>query len=155
MNFRVVALDAALFQNLYGQSAVSLAALGIVPYVVDRSPGFPCRVSLADGAVGERMLLLNFEHLGGHTPYRSRHAIFVRDGADRAVPEVGEIPAYLTRRLLSVRAFDAADMMIDADVVGGDDLEGSIEWLLGNPKTARLHVHTAKQGCYLAAIERA
>lgn len=155
MKFRVVALDAAPFQHLYGQSDGSLAALGVVPYVVDRSPGFPCRVSLTDAAVGERMLLLNFEHLGGDTPYRSRHAIFVRDGADRAVPEIGVIPAYLTRRLLSVRAFDAADMMIDADVVGEEDLAGSIEWLLGNPKIARLHVHTAKQGCYLAAIERA
>lgn len=155
MSFRVVALDAAPFQHLYGQSDASLASLGAVPYLVDRSPGFPCRVSLADAAVGERMILLNFEHLGGDTPYRSRHAIFVRDGAHRAEPEVGEIPAYLTRRLLSVRAFDAADMMIDADVVGGDDLAGSIEWLFGNPRTARLHVHTAKQGCYLAAIERA
>jgi len=155
VNFRVVALDAAPFQHLYSQSDAALAALGAVPYLVDRSPGFPCRVSLADAPVGERMILLNFEHLGGETPYRSRHAIFVRDGASRAVPEVGEIPAFLSRRLLSVRAFDAANMMIDADVVGGEGLAASIKSLLGDPRSARLHVHSAKQGCYLAAIERA
>lgn len=155
MDFRVVALDAAPFRHLYGQSDAALAALGTKPYVADHAPGFPCRVSLADAAVGERVLLLNFEHLGGDSPYRSRHAIFVRDGACRAAPAAGELPAYLTSRLLSVRAFDAAFMMTDADVVAGVDLERAIAFMLGDPVTDLLHVHTAKRGCYLAAIERA
>ena len=83
MGFRVLALDAAPFAHLYGLPDTELAALGHQAYVADRSPGFPCRVSLADAAVGERLFLLNFEHLGGESPYRSRHAIFVRDGARR------------------------------------------------------------------------
>lgn len=155
MDFRVLALDAAPFEHLYGLTDATLAALGIKAYLADHSPGFPCRVSLADAAVGERLFLLNFEHLSGESPYRSRHAIFVRDGARRATPAVGELPGYLTRRLLSVRAFDAAQMMMDADVVAGDDLEATVVRMLAEPGTARLHVHTARQGCYLAAIERA
>jgi len=155
MDFRVRALDAAPFQHLYGRTDAELAALGLKAYLADSSPGFPCRVSLEDAAVGERLFLLNFEHLGGESPYRSRHAIFVRDGARRVTPAVGELPAYLTRRLLSVRAFDAAKMMTDADVVAGEDLERVIVRMLEAPANAELHVHTARQGCYLAAIERA
>ncbi len=155
MQFRVLGLDAAHFQHLYGASDAALATLGARAYRVDRSPGYPCRVSLEDARLGERAILLNHEHLPGNTPYRSRHAIFVRDGATRASPEVGELPSYLTRRLLSVRAFDAEAMMTDADVVDGKDLAALIGRLLGDARNHRLHVHNARQGCYLAAIERA
>ena len=155
MDFQVVALEASPFSHLYGLTDSGLAALAARAYVADRTPGFPCRVSLAEATVGERVILLNFEHLGGDSPYRSRHAIFVRDGASRATPQPGELPAYLTSRLLSVRAYDADRMMTDADVVAGSGLEGVIARLLGAPATAFLHVHTAKRGCYLAAIERA
>lgn len=155
MDFRVVALDSAPFEHLYGQPDAALRAVGAIPRLADESPGFPCRVSLADAAVGERMILLNFEHLRGETPYRSSHAIYVRDGARRATPAAGEIPACLARRLLSVRAFDAAQMLVDADVLDGKGLEAAIARFFRDPRVLRLHAHTAKYGCYLAAIERA
>jgi len=155
MSFRVLALDAAPFRHLYGLSDAALAAVGVKAYRADRFSGFPCRISLSDAQVGERVLLLNHEHLAVDTPYRSRHAIFVRDGAERAEPRVGELTPYLRGRLLSVRAFDAADMMSDADVVDGTAAEAVIARMLADPATAYLHVHSAKRGCYLARIERA
>jgi hypothetical protein len=153
--FRVLALDAAPFQPFFGLDATALEALGATASIAHRSPGFPCRVSLRDAGVGERVILLNYEHLAGPTPYRSRHAIFVRDGAARATPEVSEIPDYLGRRLLSVRAFDAADRMLEADVVEGRAARPLFERLLNTPATRFLHVHNAREGCYLARIERA
>ena len=54
-----------------------------------------------------------------------------------------------------MRAFDAQQMMTDADVVAGENLEQVVRRMLAEPRTAQLHVHTARQGCYLAAIERA
>ena len=45
----------------------------------------------------------------GRSPYRSRHAIFVRANAQENTPEPDSIPASISSRLLSVRAFDKAD----------------------------------------------
>uniref|UniRef100_UPI003D0B226C DUF1203 domain-containing protein n=1 Tax=Roseibium sp. TaxID=1936156 RepID=UPI003D0B226C len=76
--FQIQPLSAAEFSHLYGQSDAELAEKNIQVHYSDG--GFPCRVSLKDAAKGTRVLLLNFEHQPGETPYRSRHAIFVADG---------------------------------------------------------------------------
>lgn len=153
--FRISALPAELFSHLKGKTHDALRAMGVETVVADAEPGFPCRVSLRDAKVGERLFLLNHEHQDADTPYRSRHAIFVAEGAVEAQPGVGEIPEQLRRRLLSIRAFDARGMMLDADVVEGAEAEGLIKRLLDNPWAAYLHVHFARRGCYAARVERA
>jgi hypothetical protein len=57
-------------------------------------------------------------------------------------------------RLLSVRAFDDAGMMIDADVTDGKRLESLIERMLENDSVSYLHIHNARPGCYAARVER-
>lgn len=117
--------------------------------------GLPCRVSLEHAPIGDEILLLNFEHQPAHSPYRSRHAIYVSRGARQAFDEVDVVPETITTRLISVRAFDAKDMIIDADVVDGKDAAVTFRRLLANPDAAYLHVHNAKRGCYAARVERA
>ncbi|WP_436428610.1 DUF1203 domain-containing protein, partial [Enterococcus faecium] len=78
------------------------------------------------------------------TPYRSCHAIFVREGAGTAAVFVNSIPEQLAIRLLSVRAFDAAGMMLDADVIDGSGLVAAIDRFFSDPRVAYLHVHNAK-----------
>jgi hypothetical protein len=153
--FRVVGLPSSLFRPLYGLSEKDLAERGVQVHVVNESPGFPCRVSLRDVPVGARMLLLNFEHQPAETPYRSRHAIFVQDGAEEAHPGVNEVPEVLARRTLSVRAFDEAGQMLDGVVVNGREAGPTFERLLGLPGAAYLHVHNAGRGCYAARVDRA
>ena len=119
-----------------------------------RFPGFPCRVTLQDAEPGEKILLLNYEHQSANTPFRSRHAIFVREGATGRV-ETETLPEQLAARLLSLRAFDAAGMMTDADVVEGREAGPVIERLLAARGTAYLHAHYARRGCYAARIDRA
>jgi hypothetical protein len=46
-------------------------------------------------------------------------------------------------------------MMVGWEVVAGTELEGAIDRLLANPRTAYMHVHYAAPGCYAARIERA
>ena len=87
--------------------------------IVYSNPVYKCRVSLKDAEIGETVLLMNFEHLTLPSPYRSSHAIFVRESATQSVPDKKEVPRFLRHRLLSVRAFDISGMMIDADVVDG------------------------------------
>ena len=155
MAFRVVGLPSLLFRSLYGLSEKDLAGLGVEVKFADAPTGFPCRVSLRDAPVGTRMLLMNFEHQPADTPYRSRHAIFVEDGAEEAHPEVNEVPEVLASRTLSVRAFDEAGQMLDAAVVSGREAGPAFERLLAVPGTAYLHVHNAGRGCYAARVERA
>jgi hypothetical protein len=154
MSFQISGLPLARFAPLFSMSDEALAAFQIERRIADRKPGFPCRVSLQDAEPGERVLLLNYAHQPASTPYRSNHAIFVRESAVEAAPEVGEIPQVIRLRLISVRAFDAADMMVDADVVQGAELAPVIERMFGDGRVAYLHLHNAKPGCYAARVDR-
>ncbi|MDH3431714.1 MAG: DUF1203 domain-containing protein, partial [Gammaproteobacteria bacterium] len=79
---------------------------------------------------------------------------FVREYAIQATPGRNEVPQMFRHRLLSVRAFDAAGMMLDADVVAGESLESLIVRLLANESADYLHVHNARPGCYAARVAR-
>ncbi len=154
MDFQISALDIDEFSHLFGKDAESLSTQGIQRVCVENSPGYPCRVSLQDAEVGENVLLMNYEHQPVQSPFRSSHAIYVREAASQARPEKNQIPKMLRTRLLSVRAFDAAGMIIDADVIDGENLESLIERMLANDSADYLHVHNARLGCYVALVER-
>jgi hypothetical protein len=155
MDFRISGLPVAPFAPLFGLSEGDLEAQGVVRRIADKRPGFPCRVSLRDAAIGESVLLLNYEHLPVASPYRSRHAIFVREYALESQPSINEVPDVLRIRLLSVRAFDDAGFMVDADVVAGASLDRLIKRYLDNPQIDYLHLHNAKPGCFAARVDRA
>jgi hypothetical protein len=155
MSFQITGLPRATFAALFALTDAELAVRNAVRMVADKRPGFPCRVSLRDAEPGEKVLLLNYEHLAVASPYRSRHAIFVRENAVDAWLDVDEIPEVLETRLLSVRAFDRAGMMIDADVMQGSELVPAISRMLDKSAVDYLHVHNAKPGCFAARVDRA
>ena len=153
-SFRLVGLAAENFEPFFAMSDAELAALGARRVVADAPVGFPCRVSLADAAAGDELLLLPFEHLSTGSPYRASGPVFVRRGARRAVLAPGEIPPYVTRRWMSVRAYDADDMMVDAAVCDGGDVRAVIERLVADQAVAFIHLHNAKRGCFSCRVER-
>lgn len=155
MQFSVLGLDPSQFSHLAGLSDAELGRFGAKRFVVDVKPGFPDRVEVRDLEIGEHAILLNYEHQPAETPYRARHAIFVREGAQQAFEMVGALPEAIRLRLISLRAFDAAGEMVDADLAEGAALVPLIERLLGDSEVAYLHAHYAKRGCYAARIERA
>ena len=155
MQFQIQALPAQEFAALFGVSHDALAERRIMRVIADKSPGFPCRVSLRDASVGETLLLLNYEHQKAATPYRASHAIFVREHAVQAELAEGEVPVLFRHRLMSIRAFSEAGLMVDADVAEGADLEKPIAAMLANPEVGYLHLHFAKPGCYAARVDRA
>jgi hypothetical protein len=154
MSYRIKGLDPAPFRHLFGLSDEALAAQGVRRCVAVAKPGFPDRIEVRDAELGETLLLLNHVHQPADTPYRASHAIFVREGAERALDMVDAIPEPLRTRPISLRAFDAAGEMVDADLVDGKKLEPLIERFLANPAVDYLHAHYAKRGCYAARIER-
>jgi Protein of unknown function (DUF1203) len=155
MSFQVRGLGFGQFAPLVALSDEQLLSRNARRVVADRHPGFPCRVSLVDAQPGERVLLVNYEHLPVTSPYRSRYAIYVREDATEARLAVGAIPPVLENRLLSLRAFSAAGMLVDADVSEGAGLRAGIERLLAREEVAYLHVHNARPGCYAARVDRA
>ncbi len=155
MKFRVSGLSPEPFRHLYGLGDDELSKLGVKRYVADKSPGFPDRIEMRDVAIGQRVLLLNHVCMPAATPYRATHAIFVREGAEATYEGFDDIPDVMRIRPLSLRAYDRADMMIDADLAEGDAAVASIERLLANPAVAYVHAHNARRGCYSGRIDRA
>ena len=153
-SFRLVGLAAENFEPFFAMSDAELAALGARRVVADAPVGFPCRVSLADAEAGDELLLLPFEHLSTGSPYRASGPVFVRRGARRAVLAPGEIPPYVTRRWMSVRAYDADDMMVAAEVCDGAEVRAVIERLIADEAVAFIHQHNAKRGCFSCRVER-
>jgi hypothetical protein len=155
MTYVISGLPVAEFQPLFGLSEADLARRNILRMTADAPIGFPCRITLADARPGETVLLLNHEYQPAESPYRGRHAIFVNEAATRTARFVDEVPPVLTvRKAISLRSFDAAGMMLDADLAAGDEIEPLILRLLDNPDAAYLHAHNAGRGCYAARIDR-
>lgn len=154
--FRITGLNPDAFRHLFGKSDDQLAALGARRYVVDATPGFPDRIEMRDLEIGERALLANYTHLDhAGSPYRSSHAIYVREEATDAYDEIDEIPEVLRRRLLSVRAFDDDAMMVDGDVIDGTKLRDWIGASFDDGRVDFIDVHYAKRGCFAARVRRA
>jgi len=155
MNFKAIALDPGLFAAWTQLSDGDLTERSARRCVADEQPGFPCRVSLHDAPIGERLILLPYAHHDVRSPYRAAGPIFVRERAERWPETVGVVPPVLRTRLLSLRAYDAQGMMLDADVIAGEAVEPRIASMLADAKIDYLHVHFARRGCYACRIERA
>ena len=154
-NFRITGLDPKQFSHLFGMSDEELAAQGATRYVVDEKPGFPDRIEMRDLDIGERAILINYTHLDASSPYRSSHAIFVREGAQTSYDAKNEIPDVLSGRLLSVRAFDKDAMMTDAQVIEGIELQTWIARAFADDNVDFIDVHNAHRGCFAARVTRA
>lgn len=150
MHFRITGLPAEPFQHLFAMSEAEPAQHGAVRRIAADS-GYPCRIGLTDANAGDTVILVNYEHQDADTLYRPRHAPYEREGEHR-YDAVDAVPEQLRKRLLSIRAFDAKGMMLDAEIAEGKQPEQQIE---RNRETANIHLHYACPGCYAARVDRA
>ena len=153
MTYEVEGLAPAPFAALIGADEEILRAAGAQRVVVKQAHAAPCRITLDDAAPGETVLLLSFAHQNADTPYRQQGPIFIRESATQATRLRDALPPALARRLLSLRAFDAHGMMIDAEVVDGKDADPVIARLLAQDGAAYVHAHYARRGCFAAMIK--
>lgn len=154
-SFQICALPADTFAPLFALPDEELRARNIRSVVADDRPVYPCRVSLQDAVEGERLLLFPYDHHRVNTPYRASGPVYVREAATTAQLAVDEVPALLRTRLLSLRAYDTRGMMVWADAVPGTEVEATIEAMFAIERTAYIHIHYAKAGCYACRVERA
>lgn len=155
MNFQIKPLQGKDFAHLFDLTDADLAAQQACRQVVATKPGTPCRVSMQDAEVGETVILFNYEHQPEDSPYRARHAVFVRENAQQADLAVNEVPEVIRSRVMSLRYFDRDHMMIDADVVSGEAVAEELAKAFENDDIAYVHLHNAKPGCFAAAAYRA
>ncbi len=155
MTYRIKGIAPDPFRKYFGLSEAELAAQGVIRKTVDEYPGYPDRITMQDMQIGDVALLLNYEHLAVDTPYRSRHAIYVKDGADQVYDAIGTVPDVMKRRILALRGIDQQGCIIEADLAEGDGIEASILRLFENPAIHYIHAHYAQRGCFSGVIERA
>lgn len=155
MSYRITGLPAEPFRSLYGLSDAALAARGVTRVIANEQPGFPDRIELRDADLGQSLLLLNYTHQPAGNAYHASHAIFVCEGAQMPYDRVDEIPPVMRERMMSLRAFDARDLMVEAELSAGPELESLIRRLLARANVNYIQAHYAKRGCYAARITRA
>jgi len=154
-SFQLVGLDPSPFVPLFALTNAQLRRRGAMRLVADSEVGFPCRISLEDAHIGDELLLLPYRHQPAASPYRASGPVFVRRHAQRCALAAGEVPPYVTRRLISLRAYDAADRMVDARVCDGTAVAGQIGEAFGDPRVRYIHLHNAKPGCFSCRVNRA
>lgn len=157
MPYLISGLAAPDFAHWFHLSDDELAKRGMRRFIADAIPGFPCRVSLQDAPVGEELILLPWQHLSAPSPWQASGPIFVRKQAHERAEYLNHLPPMLDQpqRLFSVRGYDSAGAMIDAEVAdGGAALVALIERLLAVQDVDFLHVHLARRGCYFARVAR-
>ncbi|MEM6711299.1 MAG: DUF1203 domain-containing protein [Pseudomonadota bacterium] len=155
MSFIIQGLSPEPYAHLFGLSDEALAEHGVYRYTVDAKPGYPDRVEMRDGDVGETMLLVNHVSMEKPTPFHASHAIFVREGTKEAYKAVDDVPEVMHRRLLSLRAFDADGMMVDAELAQGDAIAFALDRLLDGEGIAHVDAHYALRGCFAARVTHA
>jgi len=153
-SFQLVGLAAEPFKPLFDLADRELAALGAKRVIASEYPGYPCRIGLVDAEVGEELLLLTYAHHHVASPYQASGPIYVRRGAAQRILQVGEVPDYVSRRLISARAYDSAHMMVAAEVCDGTEVGSVIEGLLLDARVAYVHLHNAKRGCFSCLATR-
>lgn len=154
-SFRLTGIAHEQFEALFHLSDEELKQHGAERHFATENPGYPCRVSLADAEVGDELLLLPYMHQPGDSPYRASGPIFVRRHATRSTLVVDEMPPYVTRRLMSIRAYDAAHMIVEADVCEGPRAAGTIRRFFEIEQVAYIHLHNARRGCFACRVDRA
>ncbi|MDH7637149.1 DUF1203 domain-containing protein [Sphingomonas oryzagri] len=149
MTYRIQGLNPARFAD-----PEALIADGAIRMTAGADSGYPCRVTLQDAEPGETVLLLNYVSADVRTPFRTTHAIFVREGATTAPRYDDEAPAYLEQRPLSLRGFDGAGMIRAAANAAPGGADAGIRGLLEDEEIDYVDVHHAAWGCFLARAHR-
>jgi hypothetical protein len=102
-DFKFVALEKDQFDSLVELNDGELESHHAKWMIVDEEPGYPCRVSLEDAKIGEKVLFMPYWHHDVKSAYRAMGTILVREKAASTKFEVNQVPKMLLHRLLSVK----------------------------------------------------
>ena len=150
--FQITGLAYEPFAPLFELTDKQLAAIAAKRVMADSHPGYPCRLSLQDGEVGEELLLMSFQHQPFASPYRASGPIYVRRGAARRLLEPNQLTHCIPRRLISVRGYNAVHMLLQAQICRAGQVAAGIGRQFDEARIAYLHLHNAKPGCFSCRV---
>jgi hypothetical protein len=153
--FQFIALDKKEFDSFMDLNDEELASHKAKWMTVDEEPGYPCRVSLEDAKIGERVLFLPYWHHDVESAYKAIGTVLVREFSQTIKLGVNQVPIMLNHRLLSVKAYDSSNMMVAHDIAKGTELELKLKKQFQNSKVNYIHLHYAGPGCFCSAVYRA
>lgn len=154
MTYRIEGLPSEAYAGLLGLSDAGLAERGARRVIADARPGYPCRVTLEDVEPGERLILFNHVSNDVATPFRTAHAVYVREQPGPPAIYVDETPPVFENRVLSLRGFDGEGMLREALLAQPGEADSKIRDLFGRSEIAEIHAHNAAPGCFAARIVR-
>lgn len=127
---------------------------------VEAKGGEPCRDVLRRARPGEPLILASFTPFSKAGPYKEYGPIFVlAQASDEPVlrdtlPQSGSPTDYLRQQFV-IRAYSAAEEIVDAALVNAPDLTTTVERFFESAETAFLHVRFPTYGCFALRIDRA
>lgn len=124
---------------------------------ISTGAGAPCRHCLRNAAKGEAVLLGSYRLTGPTGIYWTPSPIFLHEQDCAAYQSENEIAPIVRTSLISVRAYDANQMVLYdlGQVAEGPDADAPLARALADARTSFVNIHTAKPGCLLTRIERA
>ena len=155
MSYVISGLPVEPFTPLFALSDEELSERGIIRARADSVPGYPCRITLEDAPIGERVLLVNHVSHLTDSPYRHSYAIYVRENVVEPAAFKDELPPVFNGRPISLRLFDAAGMLVGARMAIGEAVETEIHTAFERADVAYIHAHNSMHGCFVAEVRRA
>ncbi len=119
----------------------------------DSPIGYPCRHCLRWAQPGERVVLFPYASIAPGRPYSESGPIFIHAQPCEPYATTDEYPAEFRRNRV-LRAYNAIDEMIDAEVIVGDNIVPVIEKLLSNPDAAFRQARSVSRDCYTMRLGR-
>lgn len=153
MAYQIEGLEPLPYAPLFRMTDDELATHSARRVVATAKPGFPCRVTLEDAEPGETVILFNHVSNDVAGPFRASFAIYVREGADRAVFR-DALPPVFQGRTISLRGLDRGGNLKAAMLATTDDADSKIRTMFDDAGIAVIHAHNAAAGCFAATIVR-
>jgi hypothetical protein len=159
MSFRCISIDTAAADRFreIGKDDAGGDLCRMTVHRVEGGGAYPCRHCLGLVEEGRDALLASYHLARPLGAYWTPSPIFVHADQCPRFDEVGVLPDFMRHAILSLRAYDADDMMIYdlSDVAPGAEVDPLIERSLSDPRTRYANIHTAQYGCFLCRVEAA
>lgn len=152
LRFSITPLDPGFVQRL---RATRCDDFGRTVEVTVAAGGEPMRDQLRRAEPGERLFLCSYQAVPLPSPFAEIGPIFVSADAPAVAALTDELPPGYFNRPFALRAYDAADRILESALVEPAAALEKIRQLLARRDATYLHARFAGHGCFAARIERA
>lgn len=128
---------------------------GRISQVTIATGGEPVRDELRRAVAGERLILCSYQSVPLPSAFAETGPVYLCAAPTTAAPPApDELPPGYFNRLFALRAYNAANEIIDSILVEPSDAPALIRRWLARPEVSHLHARFAGHGCYACRFDR-